>query len=270
MKTLTTFFAMMLVISAVAQNTFSIKTTPSEVIMISEGQREGGLNIVKGATPEMIEQVAPNSTFPMATNCFLIRTHKGKNILIDTGYGQGLFAGLKNLGITHESIDVILITHLHGDHTGGLLRDGKAAFPNATLMMSVLEAQSANENARKAMGEYKLETFQPGINSPTVVYDNVTAMTCYGHTPGHTIYFIDNVVIWGDMIHAMAFQMPYPSVGVTYDGNPDLAIASRLGILRYLVANNYLVGGMHVPYPGIGKLDSNGKGGYIFTPISSQ
>ena len=261
---------MMLVISAVAQNTFSIKTTPSEVIMISDGQRDGGLNIVKGATPEMIAQVAPNSTFPMATNCFLIRTHSGKNILIDTGTGQGLFAGLQNLGVAPDSIDAILMTHLHGDHTGGLLREGKAAFPKATLMISVLEAQSANENTRKAMEEYKLEIFQPGINSPTVVYENIKAMLCAGHTPGHTIYFIDNMAIWGDLAHAMAFQMPYPSVGITYDGNSDLAVASRLRILRYLVDNHYIAGGMHIPYPGFGMLQSNGKGGYIFTPLSAQ
>ena len=270
MKALVTFFAMMLVISAVAQNTFSLKTTPSEVIMISDGQRSGALNIVKGATPQMIAQVAPDNTFPMATNCFLIRTRNGKNILVDTGLGQGLFAGLENLGILPDSIHAILITHLHGDHIGGLLRDGKPAFPKATLMMSVLEAQSANENVRKTMGEYKLETFEPGILSPVAVYDNIMAMACYGHTIGHTIYFIDNIVLWGDMTHAMAFQMPYPNVGVTFDANSDLAIASRLRILRYIVANNYMVGGMHIPFPGVGTLQSNGKAGYIFTPVSSR
>ena len=271
MRTLITFLGMMMVINVVAQNTtFSVRTTPSEVIMISDGQREGALNLLKGATPEMIAQVAPNNTFPMATNAFLIRTHSGKNILIDTGTGQGIFAGLQNLGVIPDSIDVILLTHLHGDHIGGLLREGKAAFPKAILMLSALEAQNVNESALKAMGEYKMETFQPGILNPTAVYDNVTAMLCPGHTPGHTMYFIDNMAIWGDMTHAMAFQMPYPGVGITFDGDSDLAIASRQRILRYLVDNNYMVGGSHVPYPGIGTLKSDGKGGYIFTPLSSQ
>jgi len=289
---LITFFSMMLVISAVAQRnpTFSVKTTPSEVIMISDGQRDGALGIVRGATPEMIKQVAPKNTFPMATNAFLIRTHSGKRILIDTGTGQGIFAGLQNLGVAPESIDAILLTHLHGDHIGGLLREGKVAFPNAKLMVPALEAQNANENTRKIFAEYNVtrapladgarapvgptgpsfEIFQPGILTPTVVYDNVKAMLCAGHTPGHTVYFIDNVCIWGDMTHAMAFQMPYPTVGISFDGNPQLAIASRQIVLRYLVDNNYVVGGSHVPYPGLGTLKSNGKGGYIFTPLSSR
>jgi len=268
MRAIVTILPMMIAMAATAQNTFTHKTTTAEVILLSEGQREGGLNILIGASPEIIAEVAPSNTYPSATNAFLIRTKSGKNILVDAGYGRELFTGLQSVGVKPESIDAILITHLHGDHIGGLLRDGKPAFPNAKLMMSKLEAQSANENTRNTMGQYELVTFEPGEQAPVVVFDDVKAMANYGHTPGHTVYFIDNMAIWGDMTHAMAFQMPYPRVAVTYDSDAGAAVASRLKMLEYLVANDYIVGGMHIAYPGIGTLKSNGKYGYVFTPIN--
>ena len=267
MKAIVTIFAMMTALVAAGQNTFTYRTATASVTLLSEGQGDGRLNILVGATPQMIAQVAPDNTFPTATNVFLIRTQSAKNILIDAGYGRELFANLQSVGVTPESIDVILITHLHGDHTGGLVRDGKKAFPHAKLMMSQLEARSANENTRKIMELYELVTFEPGTQAPVPVFDNVKAMANYGHTPGHTAYFIDNVAIWGDMTHAMAFQMPYPQVAVTYDSDAATAVSSRLAMLQYLVANGYIAGGMHVAYPGLGQLKENGKGGYLFTPL---
>ena len=267
MKTLTTIFAALIVIAATAQNTFVHKTATAEVIMLSDGQRNGRMDILIGAMPEMIAEFAPNSTYPSATNAFLIRTKSGKNILVDTGFGRELFNDLQNLEISPESIDAILITHLHGDHVGGLMREGEVAFPKAKILMSELEAQSANENMRRTMDLYGLVTFNPGENAPTTVFDDVKTMANYGHTPGHTVYFIDNVAIWGDMTHAMAFQMPYPQVAVTYDSDSETAVASRIKMLVYLAANNYIVAGMHIAYPGFGTLKSNNKGGYIFTPL---
>ena len=266
-NTVIIFIAIAIACSATAQSTFSYKTATAEVMLISEGQSEGRLSTLIGTTPEMIAEVAPENTYPGATNAFLIRTKNGKNILVDTGFGRELFTGLQSIGLNVESIDAILITHLHGDHTGGLLREGKPAFPKAKLLMSELEAQSANENMRSVMKQYELVTFDPNENAPTAVFDDVKAMASYGHTPGHTAYFIDNVAIWGDLTHAMAFQMPYPQVAVTYDTNSEAAVASRLKMLEYLVANDYIVAGMHVAYPGIGTLKSNNKGGYIFTPL---
>ena len=257
----------MTVIGVAAQNTFVHKTATAEVILLSEGQRDGRLDILIGATPEMIAEVAPNNTYPSATNAFLIRTKSGKNVLIDAGLGNELFNNLKKTGVAPESIDAILITHLHGDHTGGLLRDGKAAFPKAKLMMSKLEAQSADDNALKVIKQYELVTFDPEENAPSAVFDDVKAMANYGHTPGHTVYFIDNVAIWGDMTHAMAFQMPYPQVAVTYDRDSAAAIAARLKMLKYLVANKYIVAGMHIAYPGIGTLKAKGKKGYVFKQL---
>ena len=269
MRTITTILATLIIFTSVAQNTFVHKTEIAEIILLSEGQRDGRMDILIGATPEMIAELAPNNTYPSATNAFLIRTKSDKNILIDTGLGQELFNNLQAVGVAPETIDAVLITHLHGDHIGGLLRDGKKAFPNAKLLMSKREAQSANENAHKTIEQYELITFEPSENIPAPVFDDIKAMANYGHTPGHVVYFIDKVAIWGDMTHAMAFQMSFPQVAVTFDSNPAEAVSARLNMLEYLVANDYIVGGMHIPYPAIGTLKSNGKGGYVFSPLNS-
>ena len=149
MRTLTTFFALMLIFTANSQNIFVYQTESSEIILMSEGQREGRLDILIDATQEMITEVAPRNTYSSAINVFMIRTKSGKNILIDTGLGHELFNNLEKIKITTEAVDAVLITHLHGDHIGGLLHDEKKGFQNAKLMMPKREAESANENALK-------------------------------------------------------------------------------------------------------------------------
>jgi hypothetical protein len=74
------------------------------------------------------------------------------------------------------------------------------------------------------------------------------------------------MLIWGDLTHAMAVQMPYPKVAVTYDVNPDAAVESRLKILNYIVKNKIPVAGMHIAYPAMGKINAKGDG-FEFLPL---
>lgn len=253
---------------ATAQNTFSYKTKNAEVVLLCETQRDNNINNLIGATPEILAETAPDKKYPGAVNAFLVKTKK-REILLDAGYGRELFNNLKVAGVAPEDIDAVLMTHLHGDHFGGLLKDGKRAFPNAKLYMSKKEFASANESAAKAIKEYgdDLILFEPGESKPKRVFDALSSMSSYGHTPGHTVYIIDDLVIWGDLTHAMAIQMPYPQVAITYDTDPAAAVQSRFMMLSYIVRNNLKAAGMHVPYPGIGSLKTDGKGGYIFTPV---
>ena len=269
-------------------NVFAYKIEDIDVYLLPEGVQNGNSTILIGATPEMLQKTIPNNTFILATNAFLVRS-AGKNILIDAGHGRNLFTNLQSIGVSAEQIDVILITHMHGDHIGGLLLNEKASFPNATLYLSqpeydywmsddamnqIAENQRGRFHAaRNVINVYKnnLHLFTPDeINAnPNMLFPKIQGIAAYGHTPGHTMFMLGiehKMLIWGDLTHATPVQMPYPQVAVTFDVDAEQAVASRQKILDYIVKNNILVAGMHIAFPGMGSLKTNSEGsGYIFT-----
>lgn len=269
---------------------FTYKIGEFEVNLLSEVQQKGATKILIGATPEMLQQCVPDGTFPNAVNAYLLRV-SGKNILVDTGYGKKLFDNLKSLGVTPDQIDIVLLTHMHGDHIGGMFRDGQLAFPNADIYLPQpeydywMDDKTMNSfpedrrggftGARKVIDAYKskLRLFVPvrfEDNLPGVL-PGIHGIEAYGHTPGHTMYLLesnnDKLLIWADLIHAMAIQMPYPQVAVTYDTDPSEAIVSRKKTLEYVSEHKIPVAGMHVAFPGSGKVTAVSSGGYLFIPM---
>ena len=259
-------------------NIFTYKTGDIELILLSEGQRVGGSETLIGATQEMLAEVAPDGKIPGATNAFLLKI-EGKNILIDSGYGRELFKNLESVGVTSDKIDIILMTHLHGDHIGGLLQDGNVTFPNAELYLAQPEYDHfiGQEGIRKVIEAYgaRLRLFMPEQlgNSVKPLDDSlpyIKGVATYGHTPGHTVYLVElngkSLLIWGDLTHSMAIQMPYPQVAVTYDNSKEDAIACRIKILEFVSASGTPVAGMHIPFPGIGTVTGVGNG-YRFESV---
>ena len=313
MKKITAFSIVMLLLAvnvALGQqdtpNTYTYKVGEYEVILLSEGQQNSRPTILIGATPEQVAKAMPDGTYASAVNAFLVRTPQ-TIILVDTGFGRKLFDNLSSVGVSPEDINEVLLTHMHGDHIGGLLRDGKVAFPNATLYISAPEVaywtseeimNSMPENrrggfqtAQKIVEAYRQKSsfvdFEPlAIEDALLGYvemkDSGYAMQktagilgyrAYGHTPGHTAYMVESkgerLLIWGDITHVMPIQMPHPEISVTYDVDPKMAAESRKKILQLVSANKITVAGMHVAYPAVGKVDEYGKG-YRFTPASDK
>lgn len=259
------------------------------ITLLSEGQQQGKTSILIGATDEILKQTAPEGSFPNATNAFLVETGD-RTILFDTGHGRRLFDNLKSCKKTPEDIDIIMLTHMHGDHIGGLLREGEKSFPSATLYipqpehdywMSDKEMKKMPENrrggfvqARKVIEAYKdrLQLFTPvDIDASTELLPGVCGIAAYGHTPGHTGFLLESagakLFIWGDLTHAMAIQMPYPEVAVTYDVDPAEATQSRQRLLKYMADHKIRIAGMHIPYPAIGNVKIRETGGYQYAPL---
>jgi len=261
---------------------FSFKVGQFEVFMLVESQRDGNTSILVGADDAVLRRYIPAEGFKHSANAFLIKA-PGQNILIDTGTGAGgiIIDKIKTLGVQPENINAVLITHLHGDHFGSLQKDGKTVFPNAKVYLSARELEyftktNVNQGAAAALAPYtaasRITAFQPGeLATPVEVLPGIKAIAAYGHTPGHTIFQIENsgakFLIVGDLLHIALVQFPVPEISATYDMDQKASAQVRRQVLDYAAKNKIPIGGMHIVYPAAGVVEVDGTG-FKFTPLN--
>ena len=256
-----------------------------EVTLLSEGQREGQTNILVGASEAMLNQCIPTGKYPSAVNAFLIRTPEGW-VLVDTGFGRNVMTEMAALGVEPTDITAVLLTHMHGDHIGGMLREDAKAFPNAKVYMAQEEndywmaAGSNGAAQQKVLAAYEADLvlfsaqgIEAGEDNPEII-PGIFGILAPGHTPGHSMFLVESMgqkmLIWGDLTHVMAIQMAYPEVAVTYDSHKDIAIASRYEVLAYVSQHKIPVAGMHIPFPGMGTIEALGMGRYAFVSYAPE
>lgn len=189
-------------------------------------------------------------------SAFLVETG-GIRILFDTGMGapdSRLLSGLASLGVTPSDIKYLYLTHFHGDHIGGMMKGDRVVFPDAEVYASKVEYDAwlkmpADRNAQvlKTMNAYKdrLHLFEFGETLP----GNVVAMNAEGHTPGHTVFQANKLLVIADLIHGAALQLEHPEICATYDMDKEKAVKSRKYFLQYAKDNGLTMAGMHLPAP---------------------
>lgn len=208
------------------------------------------------ATDAQIDSLSLQGGVPASVSAFLVEKD-GKYMLFDSGVGapdSKLQDGLKTLGVAPSEIDYIFITHFHGDHIGGMMKDGGPVFTNAEIYASKTEyvewmkmpkdKKSQVETMMKAYGD-RIHMFAFGDTLPC----NVIAMDASGHTPGHTVFQTGKLLVVGDLMHGAALQLKYPDICATYDMDKKGAIKSRKHYIEYARKNNLVIAGMHLPVP---------------------
>jgi glyoxylase-like metal-dependent hydrolase (beta-lactamase superfamily II) len=257
------------------------------VTAISDGYLDGNLEVMRNVDLDKAHQILRDAFRPArrtSVNTFLI--HSGDRLaIIDTGSGNYLqpSAGFvqRNLaaaGVDPKSIDTVLLTHMHPDHSAGLtdMSDGQRLFPNAELVMHENELAhwfddgamaKVDERSRKLyflagreqVAPYKDRT---RLFSGGEVFSGVTAVPSLGHTPGHTAYLIasgnDQLMIWGDTVHVPEVQTAFPEAGMAFDTDLAAAAASRKRMFDRVSADGVLIAGMHLHFPAFSRLARRG------------
>ena len=273
------FFAMIITGGFTVENDgiFTYKVGQFEITMLLEAERDGDVAIIPGAGQELINRYIPAEGFKLSTNIFLIKA-PGRNILVDTAFGGASFDRMRQMGITPDDIDAVLITHMHGDHIGGLARNGQALFPRARIYVPARDREyftktAVNQAAVTALAPYgsRVETFESAALGGTLreILPGITPIAAFGHTPGHTAYLVENggesFLVIGDLLHVGLVQFPHPEISASFDVDQNAAAAVRRQILDYAARNRIPIGGIHMGYPGMGTVEAAGSG-FSFTP----
>ncbi|UWR03502.1 MBL fold metallo-hydrolase [Ruegeria conchae] len=208
--------------------------------------------------------------------------HTGSElVLFDTGLGQGgIQAALADVGVSPDQIDVVVITHMHPDHIGGMTTNDAPTFANARFVTGAPEYNFWSAmDAGNRVGDMVAAKVTPQAEKMTFLDDGgevtsgITAMAAHGHTPGHTVYHLESngqrLVLTADLANHYVWSFARPDWPFSFDMDAAAATASRRNVLGMLAADKIPMIGYHMPFPAAGYVETRGEG-FRFVPVSYQ
>ncbi len=227
---------------------------------------------------DALARLAPTGRTPSGYAVFVVK--KGSDtVLIDTGKGGKLLRRLQKIGVKPEDVKNILLTHSHGDHVGGLVKDDRKVFPNATLRIAAAELAFWKSARNGNLCEQCIKLYgEPEILVPdektAAVFPELVSVPLPGHTPGQTGFLLasegGNLLVVADLLHNGAVQFARPDIGFRADNDLKLAAEVRRKTLRRAADERLLIAVSHLPFPSVGRVVVDGDGfRYTPSPFSS-
>ncbi len=197
-------------------------------------------------------------------------------ILFDTGLNPaGITGALRAAGYEPGQVDKVVITHMHGDHIGGLSKDGAPTFANADHVTGAVEFDAWDKSGNKAF-EGKVRPLADRftmIDDGDSIAPGITAMAAFGHTPGHMAYMIESggrqLLLAVDFANHYVWSLAHPEWEVRFDRDKEMAARTRRRILDMLAADEIPFIGYHMPWPAMGFVETRGEG-FHYVPTSYQ
>jgi glyoxylase-like metal-dependent hydrolase (beta-lactamase superfamily II) len=216
----------------------------------------------------------------LSFNCLFIDTGAHR-VLVDTGSGPDqqenagfLLGSLELAGIAPESIDTVIITHLHGDHVAGATRDdGSRVYPNARYVFGRQEwrewRDKLDPNATDELSVFASRRLLPLEASGHVdlvepdeeIVPGIRAVAIPGHTAGQMGLLIesdgDRLLCIADAIHH-GIQFACPDWYLPFDYSGEQAVATRRRVLSQAARDGARVHAYHLAFPGLGRVREDG------------
>lgn len=277
---------------------YRYKVGDVEVTVVSDGSTTFPLgdsfvlNVKKDEVNAALERAfRPRDKMTINFGPLVINTG-GKLVVVDTGNGPAAFTASKGAngqfaanmvaaGIDPKNIDLVVISHFHGDHVNGLLTaDGQPAFPNAEVLVPAVEwkywmddGEMSRASGDRITGLFKnnRRVFEAGLQKKVTPYEwgkevapGMLAIETIGHTPGHTSYVLssgaDKVFIQSDVTNDPDLFARNPGWHLMFDQDPAQAEATRRKTYDMIVAERMRVQGFHYPFPGLANLEKDSTG----------
>ena len=201
----------------------------------------------------------------------------GSNIILfDTGLNAvGITTALAEAGLHPKDVTHVVLTHMHGDHIGGLIMDGMPTFANAAYLTGQVEfdhwSKAGNDGFEKNVRP--LAEKMTFLKDGDTVAPGITAMATFGHTPGHMSFMLDSMgnqlLLMADLANHYVWSLAYPDWEVKFDMDKAMAVQTRRKVLDMVATDRIPLIGYHMPFPAAGFVEKRDQG-FRFVPVTYQ